>query len=81
MSLINSFTVTTLQSLSYAVISTTVDVVSVLLLIGLLTWREMINVAGGSRRPIGKRGLDIAIVPLLAVFGMIVANRLLDLMR
>lgn len=81
MSLINSFTVTTLESLSYAVLSTTVGVVSVLLLIGLLTWREIVNVAGGQHRQIWKRGLDIAIVPLLLVFGMIVVNRLLELTR
>ncbi len=81
MSLINSFTITTLESLPYDVLSTTVGMVSVVLLIGLLTWREIMNVAGGPHRQIWKRGMDIAIVPLLAVFGMIVVNRLLELMR
>ncbi len=81
MSTINSFTITTLGSLSYDTLSTTIGAVSVLLLIGLLTLREIMNVAGGPRRQIWKRGLDIAIVPLLPVFGTIVVSRLLVLIR
>lgn len=57
-------------------LSTTVGVVVFVLLAALLLWREVAAVPGDVRAKDRTRALDVAIAPLLIVFGVIVVARL-----
>ncbi len=53
---------------------------AVLLLLGLIVARELIRAAGGAEARGRMRALDIAVLPLLCAFGMIIILRLVDLL-
>ncbi len=80
-SLVNSFTVATLSSNSYDYLSTTIGLISIFLLLSLLVLRELMGVVGSSRKDTWARTLNIALVPLLIAFSVIIIGRLLILVQ
>ena len=60
--------------------SASISIISVLLLIGMLTTRELLGVSGGSRqRPIGLYH-NISIIPLVISFAVIAALKVLEIL-
>lgn len=68
--------VTATAALTAGEVGVSLGAIMVLVLIGLLAQRELASVAG-ARFSTVSRTLAVAIVPLIAVFVMIVAGRLL----
>jgi hypothetical protein len=58
-----------------------IDVVLVLLLVVLLAEKELIRAYRGGDIGAHGRGLDVIILPLVAVFGLIILRSLLELMH
>lgn len=77
-STITNVTQTTITTHSYAVLSTTIGVIAILLLLFLLVEKEVLRAIGLFAK---LRALDVAIIPLLASFLSIMAVRLLQFMR
>ncbi len=69
-----------LTSTDYDVISTTVGLLAVAALLVLLVQREAVRSYGGGRAERWIRGLDLAVLPLLVAFAVIVVLRLLELL-
>jgi hypothetical protein len=61
-------------------LSATVGIIIILLLLLLMFQKELIRVSGGRRARLWMRALDLAIVPLLLTFGLIIVRRFLDLL-
>jgi hypothetical protein len=80
-SIVNNFTVATLNAYSYDYLTTTVGLISIFLLIFLLVLLESMRVVGGARRDTWARTLYTAIAPLFIAFSVIVINRLLSLLH
>lgn len=68
-----------ITSTTYNTLSRTFGVVAIVLLAILLTQKELIRASGDERSAINIRTLNIAIAPLILVFGVIILKRLLDL--
>lgn len=79
-SLITRSVVEFLKSTNYDAISTTVGVAAVVALLILFIEREAVRAYGAERSSRWIRGLDIAALPLLSAFGIIVFLRLLQLL-
>jgi hypothetical protein len=79
-SLINRSVIDLLMSTDYDAISTTVGLAAVAALILLLIQRESVRASGGRQAQRWIHALDIAVLPLLASFAMIILVRLLDLL-
>jgi hypothetical protein len=79
-STITEVTITTIVSNTYDALSTTVGVIAILLLLVLLIQKELTRAFGGPRSRIWMRALDVAIVPLLLTFSLIVIMRFVDLL-
>jgi hypothetical protein len=77
---INDSLIDYLTSTDYDAISTTVGLAAVIALVLLLVEREAVRAYGGDRAPRWIHGLDVAILPLLVSFAMIVLLRLLQLL-
>jgi hypothetical protein len=73
---VSQLTAQALLSFPYERLTTTVGVLVFVLLAVLLLFREVLAVAGDGRSQDRARALDIAIAPLLIVFGVIVIARL-----
>ena len=78
-STVNEVTTAILRSSSYDALSTTIGLALMLALVILLFQREVTNVLGGIRAHRWAWAFDIAMVPLLFVFLLIVAARLIEL--
>jgi hypothetical protein len=76
---INQSVVDFLMSTDYDVVSTTAGLAAAAALIVLLVEREAVRAFGGDRAGRWNHGLDIAVLPLLLSFAVIVLLRLLDL--
>jgi hypothetical protein len=76
--MVSTVTSTTVTTVTLFGISALLGLAAVMMLIGYLVAREMLNASESARlRTLGRR-LNIAIVPLLLVFGTIVASRVAD---
>lgn len=64
---------------TYNTLSRTFGIVAIALLTILLVQKELIRAAGDTDASVRIRTLNIAIVPLLIVFGLTILKRLLDL--
>ncbi len=73
---VSQLTTPALLSLSYETLTTTVGVVVFVLLAVLLLLREVAAFPGDGRAKDRARALDVALAPLLIVFGVIVIARL-----
>ena len=71
---------TLLQSVAPSTLSTAAWLAPVVLLVVLLTQKEVVRAFGGPRAAAWMRALDVAIWPLLVVFGLGVLTRLASLL-
>jgi len=78
-STVSDVTTRILQSSSYDALSTSIGLALMLVLGILLFQREVTNVLGGVRAHRWAWAFDIAMVPLLFVFFLIVSVRLIEL--
>jgi hypothetical protein len=76
---INRSVVEFLMATDYDAVSTTAGLAAAAALIVLLVQREAVRAFGGERAARWIHGLDIAVLPLLMSFAVIVLLRLLDL--
>lgn len=79
-STVTEVTVTTLRSTTYDTLSTTVGVAVVLVLLVLLLQKEVARIAGGDRANAWVHAFDLALLPLLLTFVLIVGARLGELL-
>jgi hypothetical protein len=77
---INHSVVDFLLGTDYDAISTTVGLATVVVLVLLLVEREAVRAHGGERFERWIGGIDIAVIPLLAAFGVVMVLRLLELL-
>ena len=77
---INASVMDYLLGTDYDAISTTAGLAAVFALTLLLVQREMVRAHGGDRAARWIGGLDVAVLPLIVSFGMIVLLRLLQLL-
>ena len=78
-STVTHVTTSILVSSSYDALSTTIGLALVVALAILLFQREVIHILGGTRASAWAWAFDVALVPLLVVFFVIVAARLVEL--
>jgi hypothetical protein len=78
-STVTAATTAVLQSSSYDALSTTVGIALVIALAVLLFQRDVTRILGGYRAVAWEWAFDVALVPLLFVFFVIVAARLVEL--
>lgn len=74
-------TIATILEATYARLSGTFGIALIALLLALLIGKEVARSLSGPRAQALMRVLDIAIAPLLAAFGFVIAMRLIDLLR
>lgn len=76
--MVSTVTSTTVTTVTLFGISALLGLAAVMMLIGYLAARELLNASSSERlRTLGRR-LNVAIVPLLLVFGTIVAARVAE---
>jgi hypothetical protein len=77
--------ITTVTTTTTAILTTmttaSLSLAVVLILIGLLIKKELIGGLRGERARLLSRSLNIAIVPLLVIFGATITIRVLDILR
>jgi len=78
--MISTVTSTTVSTITSVALGATLGLVAVLLLIGFLVVKELASNGGHSRLQVLSRVLNVAIYPLLAVFAVIVANRMIEVL-
>jgi hypothetical protein len=69
-----------ITSTMYSTLSPTLGIIAIVLLVVLLIERELLRASGGPRSSLWLQTLNIAIVPLLLTFGLVVIARLIDIM-
>ena len=78
---LTAVTITSITSGPFSPVSTAVDAIAIFLLITLLIERELLRAFGGPRSLEWMRTFDIAIVPLLLMFGLTVVMRFAHLLH
>jgi len=78
-STVTDTTTAVLLSSSYDALSTTVGIALLIALVVLLFQRDVTRILGGHRAVAWEWAFDVALVPLLFVFFVIVAARLVEL--
>jgi hypothetical protein len=72
-------TTTTISSVTILGLGAVIALVVVLLLIGLLISKEIMASVLDERAPAASRVLNVGVVPLILVFGIIIATKLLPI--
>jgi hypothetical protein len=80
-STVTAATVAALTSTSYDAVSTTIGLVVVLVLLVLLLQKELARVLLGDRAQSWIHAFDLALVPLLVAFLVIVTARIAELLQ
>jgi hypothetical protein len=80
-STVTKITITTIVSNSYNALSATIGIIAILLLMVLLLQKELLRAAGGIRARLWLQTLNVAIVPLLFTFTLILVVRFVNLLR
>lgn len=80
-STVSHATITTILSAGYDAVSTTVGLAVVLALLVLLFQKEILGILRGERVAAWLRAFDVALVPLLLTFVIIVSARLWELLQ
>jgi hypothetical protein len=80
-STVTAMTVKVITAYTYNTLSTTVGVVVIELLFGLLLQKEIIRTLGTPLAKVWMRALDVAVLPLLLAFCVIVSVRFLNLLQ
>jgi hypothetical protein len=78
---ITEVTITTILSNSYDTLSSNFGIIAILLLIVLLTLKEVMRASSGLRSRTWVQILNTAIIPLLMAFALIIVMRFLHLLR
>jgi hypothetical protein len=76
----SSITVTTATVILGAGYTTSIGILCVILLIGFLTSKELLNASGGERQKLLARSLNIGIIPLLISFLVIVCLKVVEIL-
>jgi hypothetical protein len=77
---VTEVTRTSILSNNYASILTTLNLIVILLLVIMLTQKELIRALGSDHLRAWMRALDIGIIPLLISFSLIILTRIIDLL-
>jgi hypothetical protein len=72
--------ITSITSIAALGIGASVTIFAVLLLIGLLTTKELVGASDGSRQKLVSRCLNISIIPLVVSFAVIVALKVVEIL-
>jgi hypothetical protein len=80
-STVTASTVAALTSTSYDALSTTIGLVVVIVLLVLLLQKELAHVLIGGRAQSWIHAFDLALVPLLVAFLVIITARIAELLR
>jgi hypothetical protein len=73
-------TVTSITSIAAMGLGASISIFAVLLLIGLLTTKELAGASDGSTSKLVSRCLNISIIPLVVSFVVIVALKVLEIL-
>lgn len=79
-STVTQATIGTLLSTTYDTLSTTIGITVVIVLLVLLLQKELARILGGDRAATWVHAFDLALVPLLLTFVLIVTARLAELL-
>lgn len=79
--MIATITTSTVTIVTTVAIAGSLGAIAILVLLSLLVQKEMANSADGSRYQRLSRTLNLGIIPLLIVFVLIVAARVMDVLR
>ncbi len=79
--MITTITTSTITTITTAAIAGSLGLTAILVFLSLLVQKEIASSAEGSRFKRLSRTLNIGIIPLLIVFILIVAARVLDVLR
>jgi len=72
--------ITSISSIAMLGVGASISVFTVLLLIGMLTTKELVGAADGGRAKLISRCLNISIIPLVVSFAVIVALKVLEIL-
>ena len=72
--------ITSITSIAAVGIGASITIFAVLLLIGLLTTKELVGASDGSRQRLISRCLNISIIPLVVCFAVIVALKVFEIL-
>jgi len=72
--------ITSITSIAAMGIGAGITIFAVLLLIGLLTTKELVGASDGSRQSLVSRCLNISIIPLVVSFAVIVALKVFEIL-
>lgn len=78
--MVSTVTSTTVTTVTLFGITALLGLAAVLMLIGYLIAREMLSASPNHRLQLVARRLDVAVVPLLLVFGAIVGSRVAEIL-
>lgn len=77
---VNNLTTAVINAINYTTLTNSFGLVLVLLLLSLLIYKEIARAAGGQRADKWAETFNIAIIPMLISFGLIVALRFIYLL-
>jgi hypothetical protein len=72
--------ITSITSIAALGIGASISIFAVLLLIGLLTTKELVGASDGGRQKLVSRCLNISIIPLVVSFAVIVALKVVEIL-
>jgi hypothetical protein len=72
--------ITSITSIAALGIGAAITIFAVLLLVGLLTTKELVGASDGSRQMLISRCLNISIIPLVVSFAVIVALKVFEIL-
>jgi len=78
--MVSTVTVSTITSIAALSLAGGIGVFATVLLIGLLTSKELLGASSGSRKKLLARSLNISIVPLLIGFAVIVGLKVAEIL-
>jgi hypothetical protein len=78
--MVSTVTTTTVTTVTLFGITALLGLAAVLLLIGYLTAKELLSASSNVRLQLIARRLNVAIIPLLVVFGAIVGSRVAEVL-
>ena len=79
--MISTVTTSTVSTITTAAIASSVALIGILVLLLLLIQKEMASAASGTRMKTLTRALNIGIVPLLMAYVLVVAVKVVEILR
>jgi len=78
--MVSTVTVSTISTIAALSVGAGVGIFATLLLIGLLTSKEVLGASSGDRRKLLARSLSVGVVPLLIGFAVIVGFKVAEIL-